>query len=168
MIKLVIFDRDDTLNVDVKFTFRLSDLSLVRGVDDVIEICKRNNTTFAIATNQSGIGEGFYGEQEMHVFNEALLKELKLDPEKVVIEFCPHPRIQESACRCRKPAPGLLLNILDVTGHCADEAVFIGDSHTDFKAAETAGIQFLKVPEGGYDSDFCSQLINLLGQGRAL
>lgn len=42
----------------------------------------------------------------------------------------------------RKPAPGMLTDLMAETGIRADETVFIGDQETDRQAAEAAGCRF--------------------------
>lgn len=78
MIKLIIFDRDDTLNVDVGFTHDLEDLDLIKSTKDVCEYIRQENLLYGVATNQSGIGEKYYTEDKTHEFNRALFDELNL------------------------------------------------------------------------------------------
>ena len=44
MIKLIIFARDDTLNIDVGFTYKLEDLKLVKNAKKVCDFIKQNKS----------------------------------------------------------------------------------------------------------------------------
>ena len=64
MIKAVIFDRDGTL---IEYVPYLSKTDQVTFYEGVIQACKRlveHNIDIFIATNQSGIGRGYYCEAE--------------------------------------------------------------------------------------------------------
>ena len=62
------------------------------------------------------------------------------------IFFCPHaPR---EGCRCRKPKPGLLLEIEQRLRLSLDSAYFIGDSQRDVDAARAAGAKPMLVRTG--------------------
>lgn len=153
MIKLIIFDRDDTLNIDDGFTYKLSDLRLMTGAKRVCEFVLDQGFSYAIATNQSGIGEGYYQEDDMRRFNRALFDKLDLDYSDDKVAFCPHPREMIARCGCRKPSPYLLLDLCVRFGVSPSEAVFIGDSETDAQAAERAGCHFIYVdPKIGHNS----------------
>lgn len=60
--------------------------------------------------------------------------------------YCPHG--PDDGCGCRKPRPGMLLEILGRSGVAATEAVFIGDSLSDLQAARAAGVSARLVRTG--------------------
>tara|TARA_B100002019_G_scaffold137251_1_gene118252 strand:+ start:19210 stop:19704 length:495 start_codon:yes stop_codon:yes gene_type:complete len=145
MIKLIIFDRDDTLNVDVGFTHDLDDLDLIKGAKDVCEYIRKENLLYGVATNQSGIGEKYYTVDKMHEFNKALFNELNLVYSKDIIAHCPHPRHMTPRCKCRKPSPFLLLKLFSHFNVTPAESIFIGDRETDKESAERAGCYFISI-----------------------
>ncbi|MFZ5659339.1 MAG: HAD-IIIA family hydrolase [Pseudomonadota bacterium] len=57
------------------------------------------------------------------------------------IRFCPHAL--EVPCACRKPAPGMLLEIMAHFGVAPAETLFVGDAQTDAEAARAAGMGFV-------------------------
>jgi D-glycero-D-manno-heptose 1,7-bisphosphate phosphatase len=145
MIKLIIFDRDDTLNIDVGFTHKLEDLKLIKGAISLCKFIRRRNFLYGIATNQSGIGENYYTENQMHEFNKALFRKLNLVYSREIIAYCPHPRVMIPRCKCRKPSPLLLSNLFFHFKVNPKESIFIGDRETDRKSAERAGCYFISV-----------------------
>ena len=154
MIKLIIFDRDDTLNIDVGFTYKLEDLQLIKGARNLCEFIRKENLLYGVATNQSGIGENYYTENKMHEFNEALFKELNLVYSRDIIAYCPHPRQMTPRCKCRKPAPYLLSNLFSYFNVTPKESIFIGDRETDRECAKRAGCYFIAIDPlvGHYDT----------------
>ena len=145
MIKLIIFDRDDTLNIDVGFTHKIEDIKIVKDAKDVCRFIKEKNLLYALATNQSGIGEEYYTEEEMHQFNKALFIELGLNYSTDIIAFCPHPRVMNPRCVCRKPSPHMILELCDRLNVSPSETIFIGDRDTDKECAKRAGCHFINV-----------------------
>ena len=145
MIKLIIFDRDDTLNIDVGFTYKLEDLKLVKNAKKVCNFIKQKNLLYAVATNQSGIGENYYTEKDMQLFNKALFGKLGLDYSHNKIAFCPHPRVMHPRCACRKPSPFLLLKLCKNFNILPKETIFIGDRDSDKECADRAGCYFIDI-----------------------
>lgn len=145
MIKLIIFDRDDTLNVDVGFTHDLEDLDLIKGAKDVCEYIRKENLLYGVATNQSGIGEKYYTEDKMHEFNRALFNELNLVYSRDIVAHCPDPRHMTPRSKCRKPSPFLLLKLFSQFDVTPKESIFIGDRETDKESAEREGCYFISV-----------------------
>lgn len=60
--------------------------------------------------------------------------------------FCPHG--PDEGCLCRKPSPGLLLQLADRLGIDLRGIPFVGDSLSDIQAATQAGATPLLVRTG--------------------
>ena len=52
--------------------------------------------------------------------------------------FCSHAK--DAGCACRKPGPGLLLDLAASHGIDLERAIMVGDSENDRRSAEAAGI----------------------------
>lgn len=63
-------------------------------------------------------------------------------PEETRIEICVCD--ERIACGCRKPAPGMLLRLLEHYGVSPEEALFVGDLDSDAEAARRAGVAFMR------------------------
>lgn len=101
MNKAIFLDRDGTLDIDKGYTYKTGDLKFFPEVFKALNLLKKD-FKFIIITNQSGIGRGYYTEQDMHKFNKRLVS--KLEKNGIKIEktyFCPHK--PEENCDCRKP-----------------------------------------------------------------
>lgn len=94
-----------------------------------------------VASNQDQVGYGHLSATTA----AALLRDMIESAAGVLlpapcIRFCPH-RIEEP-CDCRKPAPGMLLAIMDHFGVPPRETLFVGDAECDREAARRAGVTF--------------------------
>lgn len=139
--KLVVIDRDGVLSQDPE--------AYVRGPEDwqplpgALEAVARLNQAgwrVVIATNQSGIGRGLFDMTSFNAFNVRMHKALAEVGARVdAVFFCPHA--PEEACDCRKPAPGLFLEICRRFGALPEQVMAAGDSVRDAQAAAAAGCQ---------------------------
>ena len=139
--KLVILDRDGVINFDsAQFIKSPDEWKPIPGSLEAIARLKQNGYRIVVATNQSGIGRGLFGMDTLNAINDRMVKILaqaggRLDG----IFFCPHAA--DSTCDCRKPKPGMLLQIAErYTVELADVPC-VGDGLRDLQAAAAAGAQ---------------------------
>ncbi len=101
----------------------------------------------AIATNQSGVGRGYYTEETLHSIHEKLRQSLAVFGGCIDgIFYCPHT--PDDHCDCRKPEPGMLLTIAQTFNCDLTQSVFVGDSWRDMQAAKAVGCQPILVRTG--------------------
>jgi D-glycero-D-manno-heptose 1,7-bisphosphate phosphatase len=134
----VFLDRDGTLVEDHGYTHRIEDYRLLPGVADGLRRLADAGFALAIVTNQSGIGRGYYGEDDFHAFQRHLVADLA--GRGLCIEssfFCPH--LPREACACRKPAPGMLERARRELGADLGKSWVIGDHRSDVELAARAG-----------------------------
>ena len=128
----IILDRDGPVNVDVGYTHKVSDFRFSEGTVAALQQLRDAGARFSIATGQSGIARGMYGEQEMAAFNDYLIAMLKRQGISIVaLAFCPHhPKVAD--CECRKPKTGMLDQIEAKIGSIDwSQAWGIGDKPSD-------------------------------------
>jgi D-glycero-D-manno-heptose 1,7-bisphosphate phosphatase len=138
-MKLVILDRDGTINED-RDDFVKSPEEWVPLPGALEAIARLNHAGWhtVLATNQSGLGRGLFDMvmlNAMHVrMNQMLAKHGgRID----AVFFCPHA--PEDQCDCRKPLPGLMLQIGERFGVDLKLTPLVGDSLRDLQAGATAG-----------------------------
>ncbi|MEG6552093.1 HAD-IIIA family hydrolase, partial [Desulfocurvibacter africanus] len=105
--RYVVLDRDGTIIVDKHYLADPEGVELLPGAVEGLARLAGAGLGLVVATNQSGIGRGYFGEEDLHLVN-ARLSEV-LAEHGVHIEryyFCPHG--PEADCACRKPCTGLL------------------------------------------------------------
>lgn len=146
-VRLVIFDADGTLRRTTvpgqPCPHAKGEWELLPGVRECLTHVDWNGGAVAVgvASNQDHVG---YGLLDHHLAYELLRDMIDAatngavrDPE---IRFCPH-RLDIS-CACRKPAPGMLLDIMRARHVAPAETLFVGDARVDEQAARVAGVQF--------------------------
>ncbi|ERP89472.1 D,D-heptose 1,7-bisphosphate phosphatase [Alcanivorax sp. P2S70] len=133
MNKLIILDRDGVINEDSDAYIKTVDEWVpIPGSIKAIARLSQAGYTVVVATNQSGIGRGYYDVATLDAMH-ARMRELVAAQggEMGGIFYCPHG--PDDGCDCRKPLPGLIDQIVteygDVTG-----APLIGDSLRDLQA----------------------------------
>lgn len=139
--KLVLFDRDGTLNVRIKSGYVLSEHQLIFP-SDISFLRKLSAKMVAIVTNQACVNKGFVSHSRVQEITSSLAQFFNESIE-LAIFICPHD--ESSGCVCRKPRPFLLESAIEYFEVQKNEAVFIGDSKSDAEAALNAGIDFRAV-----------------------
>jgi D-glycero-D-manno-heptose 1,7-bisphosphate phosphatase len=134
MTKLIILDRDGVINEDSDSYVKSVDewIPLPGSIDAIARLYKAGYS-IVIATNQSGIGRGFFDLDDLEAMH-AKLTDLLLDKETELagIFYCPHS--PDDHCHCRKPKPGLLDAIARETGLSLSGVPIVGDSLRDLQA----------------------------------
>lgn len=101
----------------------------------------REGYSLGIASNQGGVALGHLTRRRARqLLVDMVAGAVGYLPCRTYIELCTCP--MSARCRCRKPAPGMLLRILKRSGVPADRAVFVGDAPEDLVAAWRAGVDF--------------------------
>ncbi len=147
-MKLVILDRDGVINKDSDAYIKHPDEWIpIAGSLDAIARLNHAGYRVVVATNQSGLGRGLFNIDQLNAIHQKMFDLLSQQGGHIdSIFFCPH-RPDEN-CSCRKPEPGLLLEIASRLDIDLSEAVFIGDSLKDIQAARSAGAKYALVLTG--------------------
>jgi D,D-heptose 1,7-bisphosphate phosphatase len=154
----VFFDRDGVLNADHGHVGTRDRWEWIPGALDAIRLMTQSGRHAFIVTNQSGVARGFYDEQAVRellgwVAEEARRAGGTIDD----FRYCPHHPDAGTApyrgnCECRKPAPGMLRDLIAAWKLDADACVMIGDNETDMRAASAAGVHGYLFPGGRLDA----------------
>lgn len=105
-ITSVLLDRDGTVIMDKHYLADPAGVELLPDAAQGARSLAEKGLSLFIVTNQSGIGRGYFSENEYracHVALETLLE--KAGAPLTDSEFCPHG--PEDGCACRKPALGM-------------------------------------------------------------
>ena len=139
--KLVILGRDGILN-----EYREGHVTAPeewRPVPGALEAVARINHAgwhTVVATNQSGIGRGMIDMSTINAVHAHMHQLLQTQGGRIdAVFFCPHT--PESDCDCRKPKPGLLLDIGHRYGVDLRHVPMVGDTARDLIAAQAAGCE---------------------------
>lgn len=148
--KILILDRDGTVNQDKGYEHRRANLLILPNVINFLS--KASNLEFGIvlATNQGGAALNKFTIEEALDFNAAIAAEL-LERNIVISSayICFHHPLsadpEKRDCKCRKPKPEMLRRALLDCGVDSQNAFMIGDQETDAQAASHANIKFQKI-----------------------
>jgi len=138
-MKLIILDRDGVINQDsAQFIKSPDEWKAIPGSVEAIARLDQAGYRIVIATNQSGVGRGLFDMDTLNAINEKMVRLVGQAGGSIdAIFFCPHPA--DSTCDCRKPKPGLFVQIgerfnLDLKG-----VPTVGDSLRDLQAGVAVG-----------------------------
>ncbi|MHB1100044.1 MAG: D-glycero-beta-D-manno-heptose 1,7-bisphosphate 7-phosphatase [Burkholderiales bacterium] len=147
-MKLVILDRDGVINYDSdQFIKSPEEWKPIPGSLEAIARLNHAGYTVVVATNQSGIGRGLFEMATLTAIHEKLQKMLAQAGGRVEAFFyCPHTA--DLKCSCRKPEPGMLLEIADRFDTDLRGVPAIGDSLRDLVSAEKVGAKPILVLTG--------------------
>lgn len=137
--KLIILDRDGVINQDRDDFVKSADEWIpLEGSMDAIAFLTEAGYTIAVATNQSGIGRKYFTLQDLTEMH-AKMHRLAIQAGGVIdgIWFCPH--MADDHCDCRKPKPGMILDILERFQAKAEDTWLVGDSLRDLQAIDAVG-----------------------------
>jgi D-glycero-D-manno-heptose 1,7-bisphosphate phosphatase len=147
-MKLVILDRDGTINHDSdKFIKSPEEFRPIAGSLEGIARLTQADYRIVLATNQSGIARGLFDTRTLFAIHDTLNRALAQVGGRIdAIFFCPHR--SEDRCACRKPQPGMLLEVARRFNVPLDETYMVGDAQRDLEAAAAAGAKPVLVLTG--------------------
>ena len=147
-MKLIIIDRDGVINEDSDDFIKSPDEWVpITGSLEAISRLNHEGYTVAVATNQSGLARGYFDTltlSEMHRKMQMLLQDYGGHVDAVA--YCPHG--PNDGCECRKPKPGMLLDIATRFQAKLEDVYFIGDTLNDVRAALAANARPILVKTG--------------------
>lgn len=144
--KAFFLDRDGVLIEDNGYVYKTEDMVIRDSIIPLLRAAQERQYLLIIVTNQSGIGRGYYTEEDFWMFQERLVQELSKKGIHISASyFCPYflgaPVSEYNRdSLLRKPAPGMILQAqkdfnLDLT-----RSIMIGDKESDMME----GIEGLK------------------------
>jgi histidinol-phosphate phosphatase family protein len=142
----VFLDRDGTIIKDVEYISRPEQVELIDGAAEAIARINAALIPVVVATNQSGIGRGFFSQADYERV-DARTKELLAERGARIdaTYFCPHG--PEDGCRCRKPDTLMFEWARDDLGIDLLSALFIGDRMRDVEPGFQFGATGVLVPD---------------------
>lgn len=139
-------DRDGVINVDHGYVVRREDFVLVPGVLEAARTLAGLGFQLVVVTNQSGIGRGLYTAADFDALTDWMRGVFaEAGAPLAGVYYCPHHPTDavgpyRTACRCRKPQPGMLLDAARELRLDLARSVLFGDKPSDLQAAQAAGV----------------------------
>jgi D-glycero-D-manno-heptose 1,7-bisphosphate phosphatase len=160
----VFLDRDGTLNHDTGYVYRVADFRWLPGAVNAVRALNGHGYYVFIVTNQSGVARGLYDEAAIRDLHAWMNGDLRAAGARIDdIRYCPHHpegsiAAYRSVCTCRKPAAGMLLDLMKTWPVVREGSIMIGDRESDAEAGKAAGIASAIVPPGGL-GNFVEQML---------
>ena len=152
MRKAVFLDRDGTINEDHGYVYKPEDFTFLPHAITGMKKMQELGYLLIIVTNQSGIGRGYYSEQDFMKLQKHMLSLLSKKGITITKTYhCPHG--PEAGCGCRKPKPLMIRQAekrftIDLTKSFA-----IGDKTADIMTGKNASCTTILVRTGKAGKD---------------
>jgi D-glycero-D-manno-heptose 1,7-bisphosphate phosphatase len=147
-IMLIILDRDGVINQDSDHYIKSPDewLPIAGSLAAIAQLNKAGHTV-TVATNQSGIGRGYFSAATLANMHEKMHRLLaQVNGHIDDVRYCPHSPIEK--CECRKPKPGMLIQLMQQFNADKENTLVIGDALRDIQAAQAMGCKAFLVKTG--------------------
>lgn len=138
-VKLVILDRDGTINEDRDDYVKAPEEWVpIPGTLEAIARLNHAGWHVVVASNQSGIGRGLFDMATLNAMHLKMAQLLAQQGGRIdAVFFCPHT--PDDGCDCRKPLPGLFHQIGQRYGVALQDVPVVGDVLRDLQAGAAAG-----------------------------
>jgi D-glycero-D-manno-heptose 1,7-bisphosphate phosphatase len=162
--RLVILGRDGILNVYREDHVKAPDeWQPIAGALEAVARLNHAGWHTVVATNQSGIGRGMIDMASVNAVHQRMMQRLaevggRLD----AVFFCPHT--PEDKCDCRKPKPGLMLQIARRYGIDLRTVPMVSDTLRDLQAAHAANCEPHLVRTGRAGALTDAQVVEIVQQ----
>jgi D-glycero-D-manno-heptose 1,7-bisphosphate phosphatase len=162
--RALFLDRDGVVNEDTGYVHRIAQCRFVEGVFETAAAFAARGFAIVIATNQSGIGRGYFSEADFQGFMTWMRGEFaRRGVPLAAVYHCPdHPTeglgIYRRENPWRKPGPGMLLQAAADLGLDLAASWCVGDKPSDIAAGREAGVGTLvrydpRAPAVGREAD---------------
>lgn len=162
--KALLLDRDGTINIDHGYVGSRARFEWMAGAREAVRLASSRGWHVFVVTNQSGIARGRYDEAALAELHAWMADEIRAAGGTIDdIRYCPyHPEAVLPQWRrvsdWRKPAPGMLLDLVRCWELAPAHCLLVGDQSTDMQAAAAAGMAGHLFP-GGNLAEFVAPLL---------
>lgn len=150
MARAVFLDRDGVINHVVVRDGQpvppvsAEDVEFLPGVGEAIAALRAADFRIIIVTNQPDVATGLQRRGTVEAIHERMRRTFQIDD----IKACYH--VDADGCACRKPKPGLLLEVAREWSIELTQSFLVGDRWRDIDAGKAVGCTTILLA-GGYD-----------------
>ncbi len=161
MNKAIFLDRDGVLidNCHHYYIWKSDQLKFNDGVFKNLQMLQQKGFQLFVVSNQGGISRDLYSKEDILKLHKEMIETFSNNQITISdIVFCPHHNEKEK-CFCRKPESLMIDKLIAKYELNPQESIMIGDSESDMKAAEGAGIQGIRIVANQNMFPFISKLL---------
>ncbi len=145
--RAVFLDRDGVLNERLPADSYVSSAAAFRwlpGAADAVAEFASAGYLPVVVSNQRGVARGIVSRRALNEIEQSMQRELSERQTAIAaFYYCTHDL--GAGCRCRKPAPGLLLRAAAELGLRLEASLMIGDTESDIEAGRAAGCRTIRL-----------------------
>ena len=132
--KALFLDRDGIINIDHGYVSKIEAFQFTEGIFELLRLFIKHGYQLFIITNQSGIGRGYYTQNDFDTLTQWMLSTFEKNNIPIQkVAYCPHS--PEENCQCRKPNTGMIDDILKQYAIDLPASWLIGDKQSDIDLA---------------------------------
>ncbi|MGI8821264.1 MAG: D-glycero-alpha-D-manno-heptose-1,7-bisphosphate 7-phosphatase [Chthoniobacterales bacterium] len=143
--RAVFLDRDGTIMRDANYCCDPRHVEVFAATPEALRRLKDGGFRIYIITNQSGLGRGYFSEQDYRAVEAEVERQIGAG----VIDgsyFCPH--VPEDGCACRKPSAELIFQAQREHDLDLGRSFMVGDKQIDAECGRAAGLRTILVQTG--------------------
>jgi D-glycero-D-manno-heptose 1,7-bisphosphate phosphatase len=157
--RAVFLDRDGTLIEDRDYLADPAGVALLPGAAEAVRRLNEGGWMVVLATNQSGIGRGRFGEEDYAAVHRRLCELLAAAGARLDGEYhCPLAPGDPDPARMRKPGAGMFLRAASEHGIDLARSWLVGDRVRDVLPARELGARGLLVRSPQTEVDEAARL----------
>jgi D-glycero-D-manno-heptose 1,7-bisphosphate phosphatase len=147
-MRAVFLDRDGVINENrLDHVKSWAEFRFLPGALDAMARLARADVKVFVITNQAIVNRGVVSREVVEAINRRMIDEVERGGGRIAgVAYCPHR--PDERCGCRKPNPGLLIELAREHGLDLKRTVLIGDALTDIQAGQAAGCETVLVLTG--------------------
>jgi D-glycero-D-manno-heptose 1,7-bisphosphate phosphatase len=139
--RAVFLDRDGTLNVrpaEHAYLTSADEFEWLDGAVEALARLARGGFVLAVVSNQRGVARGLVTQEVLAEIERRMQEDLAAHGCRIeAFSYCPHDI--EDRCGCRKPEPGMLLDVAEQLDLDLARSWMVGDTAADVQAGRAAG-----------------------------
>lgn len=150
MNKAIFLDRDGVINDNTrKHVNKPKDLIIYNGVGEALRKASEAGYDLFVVTNQGGIEMGHLTHEQLKSIHDKMEEDLKPYCSFKEVKYCPDFKRDSD---CRKPKPGMILELAEKHDIDLKNSWMIGDMDTDVEAGIAAGCKTAKLGSNNKDA----------------
>ena len=159
----IFLDRDGVIILEKHYLQDPEGVELYLGIVTKLKSLSQLKVPIVVVTNQSGIGQGFFGWAEYNLVHQRML-DLFGGGQPFTAVYANAHHSAETEAPWRKPNPGMFLQAAADMNICLESSIMVGDKLIDLKAATQAGVKHLVHVKTGHGASERSAVLKYYPQ----